>query len=104
MFKIHYTSGYAEVVETVDEAVGIVRANDAFVSVLNRPKMGATEAERTIYERISCLDADDEWVGARFEADVVPREWRIARKGIWLGRSNIPGHLYQKVRMTQVRV
>ena len=72
MFKIHYTSGYAEVVETVDEAVGIGWANDAFVSVLNRPKMGATEAERTIYERISCLDADDEWVGARFEADVGP--------------------------------
>ena len=104
MFKIHYTSGYAEVVETVDEAVGIGWANDAFVSVLNRPKMGATEAERTIYERISCLDADDEWVGARFEADVVPREWRIARKGVKSNRWHVAGHEYQKVRMTQVRV
>ena len=103
MFKIHYTSRYSEIVRP-DEAVGLGWANDAFVAVLNRPKMGTVEVERTIYERISCLDADDEWVGARFEADVVPREWRIARKGIWLGRSNIPGHLYQKVRMTQVRV
>lgn len=104
MFKIHYSPTHAEIVETVDEAVHWAWANDAFVSVLNRPKMGTVEAERTIYARIQALDADDEWVGARFEADIVPREWRIARKGIWLGRSNIPGHLYQKVRMTQVRV
>ena len=103
MFKIHYSPTYAEVVETVDEAVHWAWANDAFVSVLNRPKTGTVEAERVVYERISCLDADDEWVGARFESDVVPREWRIARKRIWLGRNNIPGHVRQKVRMTSVR-
>ena len=103
MFKIHYSPAYAEVVETVDEAVHWAWANDAFVTVLNRPKTGTVEAERVVYERISCLDANDEWVGARFEADVVPREWRIARKGVRSGRWHVAGHEYQKVRMTQVR-
>lgn len=80
----------------MDEAVDLGWAHDAFVSVINRPKTGTVEVERTIYARIQALDAEDEWVGARFEADIVPREWRIARNGV-------AGHRYQKVRMTQVR-
>lgn len=103
MFKIYYTQDYFEIVETMEDAVRLGWGHECVVAVMNRPKFGTAEAERIVYERISCLDADDEWVGARFEADVVPREWRIARKGIWLGRRNIPGHVYQKVRMTSVR-
>ena len=103
MFKIYYTQDYFEIVETMEDAVGLGWVHDAFVAVMNRPKVGTVEAERIVYERISCLGAEDEWVGARFESDVVPREWRIARKGVRLGRNNIPGHVRQKVRMTSVR-
>jgi hypothetical protein len=64
---------------------------------------GYGETEFLIYDRIQCLDADDEWAGARFEPDLVPRGWRIARKGICLGRSSTPGHEYQRVRVMEMR-
>ena len=96
MFQV-FIDDFSKTVETTAEAVELAYNFDGYVRLLNPLKKGLTEAEHDIHSRIAAMDENDSWPGAKYETDIVPREWRLARQPSGWYR-------YQKARIDQVRV
>ena len=96
MFQV-FIDDFSKTVESTGEAVELAFNFNGYVRLLNPLKKGLTEAERIVHSRITAMDDPDQWPGAKYEEDIVPREWRFARQPSGWYR-------YQKARIDQVRV
>ena len=103
MFKVVHSEDSIQIVDSTAEAVELMFAFGSYVELINPLKKGYTEVERTIHSRVAAMDADDRWPGAKYEQDIVPRQWVHARGRVTPGRFNPTMSWPQKVRIDQVR-